>query len=287
MALPFREPPSIEAEQAHAADIARCRGSACYVAIARHFGSEAPNVLERRIDGRAPYVNEGQKSWSRKYRKWITHGRVPSPDTCELVWKMSGQSVDLRRWRDLFLWELLSLTPPSLERIHAEMAAMPLQIRRKLCAQHDDDGFGRFVRSEFERETVLSIRNLGSLNAFIALLCLSREGEIINSDPHHYLPAFCAFDMLPRILYSYPELRYCWEQLFECLRMTYWNRKYVHNMTLVPRKETIVEHLATLDANPHALIAPKSGIRGPRPRFDNLDPLKEYREAVNRIFDAL
>jgi len=287
MALPFREPPTPEAEKAHAANIARCRGSACFAAIARHFGTDAPNELERRIDRREPYVKDGEKSWSRKYRQWVTKGKLPSDNTCNFIWGRSGRSVDLRRWRDLFLWELLSLTPPSLERIHEEMAAMPLQIRRKLSAQHDDDGSGRFARCEFERETVLSLRNLRSLDAFTALLCLSREGEIINADPHHYLPAFCAFDMLPWILYSHPELRYRWEHLFECLRMTYWNRAYVNNMTFIPNRETIVEHLATLDADPHATIAPKSGLRGPRPRFDNDDRFKEFREAVDRIFDAL
>lgn len=264
MVLPFRNPPTPEAVEAHRELITRCRGAACFAAIARHFGTSYPNMLERRIDGRTPYKKGDEKSWPGKYRKWLRDGKSPSSETCDFVRTKSGQSVDLKRLRDLFLWDLLQVSPPSLDALHEYMVSMPLQIRRKLSAGMDEDGTGRFARHELERDTVLSLRNLGSLDAFQALLCLAREGEIINDDRRHYLPALCAYDLVPRVLHSHPELRAVWERLYDCLEFVYWNRAYLGNMTFRPSKEKVAECLGQLDANPSAAIEQLAGRRQPR-----------------------
>lgn len=81
-----------------------------------------------------------------------------------------------------------------------------------------------------ERADHLKLRALGTLSAFMALLSLSREGEILGHDPSHFLPAACAFDMLPRVLIATPLLLPPWKSLYACLDRIFFQRIYADGM---------------------------------------------------------
>src|SRR5688500_1497757 len=100
MSLPFRTPaPTDETWREHGRELALCRGAAC--------GTDSAKALEQRIDGRGPYSNElGDRSWSGKYRRWLTRGTVPTDETVERVRARSEGAVDLAMWRDLVLWSV-------------------------------------------------------------------------------------------------------------------------------------------------------------------------------------
>lgn len=152
------------------------------------------------------------------------------------------------------------------QQIHRLLEAMPLAIRRSLFMYELPDSLGRYHHSLLEREQILAIRDNGSLDAFIALLCLARKGEIFEHDPQRYLPSTCAFDIFPRVISIHRPLRYRWEELFACLERIFWNRVYSTGMRFSFPIERARAALLLLLNDPNAEIPYMSGHepRGPK-----------------------
>lgn len=261
MAIGFLPPflPSADGWASHRMQVKRCRGEACYGAVAAHFGTESPKELEWRVDRRRPYQSNGDDSLSNKYRRWRQGKALPSDETVAHVAARSAGGVRLDFWRDLPLWELLAPEPPALRRLHQILEGRSALTRRILFGEPGLEG--RINHAQLARHQTLALRNHRSLDAFIALLCLSRKGELLEDDSHHYVPAACAFDLLPRIVYAYRPLRYRWENLFVCLRRIYWRRVYSSQMYFKFPMKTVAVSLRRLDEDPFAILPAMSGIR--------------------------
>lgn len=244
----------------HLKALKRCQGAACYGALASHFGTQSPKELEWRVDRRRPYGGEGDPSISNKYRRWRQGKALPGQDTVAWVRERSGGGVRLDFWLDLPLWELLAPEPPPLQRIHQLLEASPSTIRDSLFRYSSSDG-GQPYHTMLEDAQILAIRNQHSLAAFIALLCLARKSEMFADAQHHYLPAACAFDILPRILYTHRPLRYRWEDLFACLKRIFWEYMYSDRMDCKFPIGTTRAGLQILDADPTAELPQLSGKR--------------------------
>jgi hypothetical protein len=241
-----------------------------------HFGTDSPKALEWRVDRRRPYCSSDDESLSNKYRRW-RQGKAPSDDTVAHVATRSAGGVKLDFWRDLALWDLLAPEPPPIHWMHRLLARSSRSVRRILFG--DTDLEERLRHSLLETEQTLAIRNQHSLEAFITLLCLARKGEILEDDPHHFLPAACAFDILPRILYSHQPLRYRWESLFQCLERIFWKRVYSTGAYYHFPIETVRSSLDALDADPATELPRMSGRRF---RVVDSDPLKRIEERMAR-----
>ena len=262
----------------HRQEVKCCRGSACYAALAAHFGTDSPKTLEQRVDKREPYDVDGDTAISNKYRRWRQGKALPGDDTIAHVLKSSGGSIRLGFWRDLPLWELLSPEPPSIYRLHQLLEAMPLMIKRTLFMDGMPNRQGRYQHSPVERDQVLAIRNHGTLDAFLTLLCLARKGEVLEDDPRHYLPAAGAFDILPRVLFAYRPLRYRWEGLFACLDRIFWQRVYSIGAHYSFPVEHVRSGLEILMANPAAELPLASG---KRIRTSPEDPIARLWDKIN------
>lgn len=202
----------------HAADIQRCRSTACFAALTVHFGTKSPVVLEARIDRRKPYLTKGgERSWSGIYRGWLRDSKTPHDKSVARILERSGGSVDLRLWRDLMLWRLLTPAPQLLDTPGSRASSFSRQIRRILFDELDNNLVGRHQRLRIPPARVLALRNLRSLEAFHALVYLARESELIGDQPEDLLPAVCAFELLPGLIKRYPQLRFRWGQLFSCV----------------------------------------------------------------------
>lgn len=244
----------------HLKALKRCQGAVCYGALVTHFGTQSPKTLEWRIDRRRPYDRDGDPSISNKYRRWRQGKALPGQDTVAWVRERSGGSVRLDFWLGLPLWELLAAEPPPLQRIHQLLEASPSTITDSLFRYNSSDG-GRPHHTMLDDAQILAIRNQHSLAAFIALLCLARKSEMFADSQRHYLPAACAFDILPRILYTYRPLRYRWEGLFACLKNILWVYLYADRLDCKFSMETVGSSLQALDANPAAELPQLSGKR--------------------------
>lgn len=211
----------------HRQGVKRACGAVCYGALAAHFGTDSPKFLELRVDGREPYDTDGEISISNKYQRWRKGIALPHATSIPHVETRSGGAVRLGYWRDLPLWNLLALEPPSIPWIHRMLEGSSRRIRQILFLDEVSERYG-FNHSLPDREGTLAIRNLRSLDAFMVLLALARKGEQLEDDPHHFLPSACAFDIFPYVLRSHGPLRYRWEDLFACLERIFWNRIYTN-----------------------------------------------------------
>lgn len=263
MPIEFRVPPE-DGWVSHIKEVKQARGTVCYGALAAHFGSESPKALDWRIDRRKPYGegdDDSDPSGSNKYRRWRQGKALPHPDSIEHIRDRSGGSVGLEYWKDLPLWELLAPEGPRIWRLNRILEQMPKNIRVHLFPAGEPDMCGRHHHSPPEGDKIRAIRNQSSVEALITLLCLARKGEELEDDLQHYLPSACAFDLLPRVLYSNPALRYRWEGLFACIERLFWNRIYVWGFHATFPIDTIREGLQALDANPSAVLPIMSGYR--------------------------
>lgn len=245
-------------------DVKKARGTACYGALAAHFGTDSPTLLEWRIDRRKRYRHGddlADPSNSNKYLRWRQGKALPHPDSIEHVRDQSGQSVRLDYWKDLPLWDLLDPNAPPISHLNRLLEQMPMNIRRHLFFDGEPDSWGRFHHSWPERDQILAIRNRSSIEALIALLCLARKAEVMEDHPQHFFASTCAFDLLPRVLYGNPALRYRWEGLVVCIERIFWNRVYTSGFHGIFLIETIRDGLTKLDADPNATLPLQSGKR--------------------------
>lgn len=246
--------------------------------MAAHFGTDSPKELEWRVDRRRPYgTEEDDPSLSNKYRRWRQGKSLPSDESVIHVAARSGGSVRLDFWRDMTLWELLAPELPPIQRLNEILENSPEGVRRILFGTAGR--MGQFNHSTLSRDQTLAIRNHRSLPAFIALLCLARKGEVMGDGPFHFLHTACAFDLLPRVLYSHLPLRYRWEELYACLQPSYWRRIYGTNIYYDFPIETVRSSLKALDDNPSVELPRKSG---PRYRVIGGDPIKAIEDRMAR-----
>jgi len=246
----------------HLKAVKRCQGAVCYGALVAHFGTQSPKHLEWRIDRRRPYDGDGDPSISNKYRRWRQGKALPGRSAVAWVRERSGSSVRLDFWLGLPLWELLAPEPPPLQRIHQLLLASPVTIRGSVFRYASFDA-ERCFRTTREPAQLLAIRNQHSLDAFIALLCLARKSEMFSDAQHHFLPTACAFDILPRVLYTHRPLRYRWEDLFACLETIFWSYPfpYPDRRDCKFSIETVRSGLQALDVDPAAELPQLSGKR--------------------------
>ncbi|WP_290594578.1 hypothetical protein [Arenimonas sp. SCN 70-307] len=243
----------------HRDAVKRARGSACYGALAAHFGTQSPTLLEMRVDGRQPYGEDGEKVASNKYNRWRQGKALPSDVTVAHVSQKSAGAVRLDCWRDLPLWELLAAECPPVPRLH-RIIEQSHSVRHVLFLDGKPDRFG-YNHAPLDRKNALGLRNLRSLDAFIALLALARKGEQLEHAPQHYLPALCAFDILPYVLSGNPALRYRWEGLFGCCKRIFWNMIYVTGQVGQFRLEEVQTRLRALEVEPGVPLPQLAGVR--------------------------
>ncbi|MEJ1250001.1 hypothetical protein [Denitratimonas tolerans] len=256
--MPMTHSDSFDAK-AHRDAVKRVRGTVCYGALAHHFGTQSPTLLEARIDGRRPYDELGEKVVSNKYKRWREGKALPSEDTVAHVSNRSAGAVRLDYWRDLPLWELLAVECPPVPRLH-RIIEHSASVRHVLLLDGEPERFG-YNHSPLDRKNALGLRNLRSLDAFIALLALARKGEQSEDAPQHYLPALCAFDILPYVLYGHSALRYRWEGLFGSLKRIFWNVIYVTGQVGQFPVEEVQARLKALEADPLTSLTQLAGIR--------------------------
>lgn len=237
----------------------RCKGAACYRALASHFGTDSPKHLEWLVDGRKPYGCDSDAAVSNKFRRWRQGKALPHKDTISKMASRTNMSVKLDIWMNLPLWELLAPEPPSMQRIHGLLEESPPGIKRILFMDSSPDRLGRYRHSMVDRQQTIAIRSQHSLDAFVALLCLARKGEILDDDPHQFLPSACAFDIFPRVLFTHQPLRYRWQELFSCIERIFWRRSYVDGMYFNFPESTVQTSLQALDANPSVELPCMSG----------------------------
>lgn len=213
----------------HRDRIALCRGSACKVEMGQVFGTSESNELERIIDGRTARRNEiGVAQWSRKYDRY-DKGTVPDLDTvakAEAAAAVLGKPIRLRFWREHPLWTLLKEPVVSLEVIRIIMADLPRKVCREIYDLGDPNHRGEYSRHDFSRSHALALRDLGTVDAFVGLLALAREGEIIEDQPRHWLSVLCAFEIFPLVLLDNPHLSARWEELYAAIELAFWRREY-------------------------------------------------------------
>lgn len=247
--------------KAHTAAIKRARGAACYGALALHFGTASPQLLEKRVDKRERYDEDGGKATSNKYQHWRRGRALPSDDTAEYIEQRSGNAVCLKHWRDLPLWKLLAKESPSIPQLHRIIEASA-SVRHVLFLDGLPERHG-FNHSPLERSQALALRNIRSLDAFTALLALARKGEQLEDVPQQHLPSMCAFDILPYVLHNNAALRYQWEGLFGCIHRIFWNSVYVTGAMYTFPIDIVQDRLAALDSDP---TKPLPELAGPRRR---------------------
>lgn len=169
----------------------------------------------------------------------------------------------MRYWRDLLLWNLLAREPPTLDRLRFLMEeSFPRSMRKLLFGEYDRDRVGRYAHYEIDRKQLLALRDRRSLDAFTALLCVAREGELIDEDHRHSVPTLCAFDVLPYVLHRHAQLRRCWHDLYACLERVFFLRTYGESGFYFSfLHERVEAGLLALDADPNATLDPMSGER--------------------------
>ena len=284
MPIEFLPPlPPLAGWVSHMQDVKRCRGTACYGALVAHFGTDSPKLLEWRVDRRKPYRTREDESVSNKYRRWRQGLALPGDGTVAHVAKRSNQSVRLEHWRDLPLWTLLDPEPPPMAWMLRLLERAPRPIERILFGLRESSM--RVAHTQLDRHQTLAIRDQHSLDAFIVLLCLARKGEALEDDPRHYLPASCAFQILPNVLYRHRALRYRWEGLFECLDRIFWKRMYVTGAYYKFPIETVRSGLERLTMDTSAellrIAAMRSGTTGYK-FAEHVDDEAAHMTPVNR-----
>lgn len=253
MSLPPLSPHTAEQIAAHRDLIKECRGRACFMELARAFGTSSPSRLEVLVDGYSPRVDEdNRKIWTGKYQKWL-NGALPSDETIARAESRTKEPCNLRYWRDLPLWALLAEPSPlGAGDLHQILVGCAAPVRTVVFFVSRPNSMGRYVRHDLSRQMLLQLRDMGTLDAFIACLVLAREGELMHHDQRHSLSALCAFDMFAPVLRSEPNLKQQWEALYKCLAFAFWSRAYLDGIELDFQKNKVRDYLLALEYDPAA-----------------------------------
>lgn len=316
MGIPQRHLVTREMLKKHKKRIEVCRGIVCMEEIGIVFGTKESNELERIIDNKEPRRNEhGEAQWSRKYDRYLT-GTVPNPATVENISKKAKEldkTENVAYWRDLSLWTLLKEPFASLEKIREVMNLMPHNARKNLFHLREIESCvpplpqdlvdhikatappdvrelliqlerlekpeKRLLRQDFSRKQAIKFRDMRSLDGFIALLAIAREGEILEEDPRQALSARCAFEIFPLILLDNPHLHACREELFLALKLAFWDRElhggfYYSEYTF----ENVEIGLETYARDRSAKLPWTAGIIGPPIDYKKLFPHQDMDE---------
>ena len=243
---------------AHDAQLAQCCGSVCVAVVSEHFQRTRGKVLS--LDelevacGFARHRDEAHGT----LRNW-KHGTRPRPGSIAKVLDATDGAVDLGLWVHHALWRVLASEAPNLPQLNRWLEACHPRIRRVLAiARVGNAGFTHPVP---ERATVLAVRDLDGLDAFVAMLCLARRGEVTEDDVAHSLPSLCAYDMYPRLVVGNELIRTIWEPLAACVTRQFWRRYYAGGPTLGLDLEMVKRDVERRLANPRARVRPRSGRR--------------------------
>jgi len=135
----------------------------------------------------------------------------------------------------------------------ARVASLSLPVRSAVFLAPGPNAMGRYHRHPMSRDEMLDLADLGTLDAFIGLLALAREGELINDDQRHSVPSIFAFGIFAKILRSHPHLEVAWEKLYDSLVFAFWSRWYGEGISPGFKKQYIVTHRADLAIDESAL----------------------------------
>lgn len=246
--------------KAHDLAVNQCRGRLFSFAIAGHFGLPPDDVdaIERRCQaGDAKRDDDVEANGT--IRRWCTDGNRPRIDSIQKILEATQGCVDLRLWINHPLIALIRREPPSVSQLNRYLEQAPAPVRRILCLAPDQRG--DFSHHIPERRTVLALRNTWSFDGFLAMLCLARRGEVLESDPAHALPAKCAYDMFPRIVSKVPIIQFQWRQVAHCLHRIFWDRVYDGAIRIDLPTDTLFNNVERVAASPRVRYILKSGRR--------------------------
>lgn len=266
VAIAFRQPaPSAAAWEKHAVEVRMCQGEVCLSALKGMFHTDSLRRLELLVDGRGAYRPGEDRSVSNKFRTW-KKGTLPSRETVKRASAKSGSDPALTFWRYHPLWDLLTREPRDIEWLNEQLEQSPPKIREVLFFRRRPDRSGRYLHTPPTREQALIIRDMHSLEALVAHLCLARKAELAANDLMHFLSAAAAYDMLPWVLLQNPILEQQRAVLIRCLKRVFWIRQYAEDTAWKLPIKKIESRLATLKRDPNAQLPQTLGILPPTAR---------------------
>lgn len=210
----------------HSVELRKCRGTACFAALATHFGVSSPRRLEELINNRMYVTRAGDRTSPGTYLKWKRDGAYPSNEIIEKILQLTLRSVNLYFWRDHKLWDALRLFPEFLVSPREYIESLPSGIQEVLKgepAENDVYSHPRFCTSD---QQVLRLRDIRSLDAFVALLFLSRYEQRPEITKPNFLPAICLMEIFPYVIHQHPQLRFDWERLFICTKRILFRHEF-------------------------------------------------------------
>lgn len=271
------DPISADELASHRRRIKRCQGTTCFQALAIGFGTTSSNRLEQILDSQRLRSTPLDPSvWTGKYRQW-RHGKVPSEASMDLAWERSAGTVNLRYWRDLPLWELLAEPfDQAPSQLHNLLTRLPVPVREILFFGATADERGQWSRLELRNADIAALRALGTLDAFIALLTLSRSAQLARCDQQHAILTVSAFAILGNVLNAHPQLEACTDDLFACLTLSFWSFWYLGGVRQELSKERVEVHQQALRTDARALCRVSIGHLEGEPELEPGTRLADY-----------
>ena len=192
-------------------------------------------------------------------RQWRS-GKVPSDDSIARALRCSDGNANLRYWRDLPLWDLLR-EPSELttQQLHDIFVHLGLEVRQILFVMTMPDAHGEFARIDLHDGDIASLRALGTLDAFVALLALAKIAYLVCNDQHHAVLTSSAFAIFANVLTKYPQLEACVDDLFLCLTASFWSCCYLGGVRPYRGRELIHAHMDALRTDPRAFCDVRIG----------------------------
>lgn len=255
----------------HHQRIRRCRGSACFVEFGAAMGSPSINQLELTLYPERRSVSQGEPTARTGICRQWRRGKAPSDESIARAYERSGGKADLRYWRDLPLWDLLQ-EPFELDtrQINEILTRLPADVREIVFVSSKSDANGKFSRVELTDQSIALLRSLATLDAFIALLALARFAYLVGNDQQHAVLTASAFAIFAVVLKHYRQLEINFDDLFLCLKVSFWSCRYLAGIQNFRERELIERHLEQLqlDSDAHCEVrigylqveTPNSGI---------------------------
>ncbi|WP_447731655.1 hypothetical protein [Rhodanobacter soli] len=265
----------------HRRRIKRCRGTACFAELALVMGTHSTNRLESLLyPERAASSKQVPALRTGICRQWRS-GKVPSDDSVARALQCSGGNANLGYWRDLPLWDLLR-EPSELtaQQLHNVFVHLGPEVRQILFVMTMPDDHGEFARIDLHDGDIASLRALGTLDAFIALLALARIAHLVRNDQHLAVLTSSAFAILANILAKCRQLEACADDLFLCLTASFWSYFYLGNFQPYRGQELIQAHLVALRNDPSASCDVRIGYLGVEKGRSTVSRLANYFYSV-------